>query len=84
MKRTLVQFDAATHQRLRTEAFRQHRSMASLVRELVAKGLGEAPAPRRPRHARQLSSVAAGRSTQRRGTPVSERHDEALAAAFEE
>jgi hypothetical protein len=83
MIRTLVQFEAATHRRLRETAFRQGRSVASLVRELVARGLEE-PAPgRRPGRARQFSSVAAGRSVQRGLSAVSERHDEALADAVD-
>lgn len=81
MKRALIQFDAPTYQRLRQEAFRQTRSVSALVRELVAEGLGGSRR-QRPRRARQLSSVAAGRSNQPCGRAVSEHHDEALAAAF--
>lgn len=83
MKRTLVQLDDATYRELRQRAFRQERSMASLVRELVAKGLHDDAARERPRRAAQFSSVRAGRSKQSRLSAVSERHDEALAATFE-
>jgi hypothetical protein len=82
VKRTLIQFDEDTYRRLREHAFRQDRSVSSLVRELVAAGLGEGTARPRPTRVRQFSSVRAGRSTQK-GAPVSERHDTALAAAFE-
>ena len=83
MKRTLVQFDEQTYRQLRERAFRQERSVSSLVRELVAKGLsGDAKADR-PSHVRQFLSVRAGRSKQGRLAPVSEKHDAALAAAFE-
>jgi hypothetical protein len=82
MKRTLIQFDEDTYRRLRQHAFRQDRSVSSLVRELVATGLGEGVARARPTRIRQFSSVRAGRSAQR-GAPVSEHHDAALAAAFE-
>lgn len=81
MKRTLVQFDEPTHRRLRHEAFRQERSVASLVREFVASGLDHAGG-RRPARAKQFLSVAVGRSTRGRGSRVSEKHDAVLAAAF--
>jgi plasmid stability protein len=82
MKRLLIQLEEETFRRLRERAFRQERSIASLVRELVARGLAEeAPSKRRTR-ASQFSSVGAGRSKQGLLAPVSERHDDALAAAL--
>ena len=39
MKRTLIQFDEDTYQKLRNRAFEQEKSISSVVRELVAKGL---------------------------------------------
>lgn len=75
-------FDEEAYQALRQRAFRQERSIASLVRELVARGLDENGSPERPTRARTFQSVRAGRSTPGR-RPVSEAHDEALAAAFE-
>jgi hypothetical protein len=83
MKRTLVQFDEETYRKLRHEAFRQERSISSLVREMVAKGLEGDVVRERPTHVRELLSVRAGRSKQGRLSPISEKHDEALAAAFE-
>lgn len=57
--------------------------MSSLVREMVAKCLkGEAAREHRRRVA-QFSSVRAGRSKQNRLSAVSEKHGEAVAAAFE-
>ncbi|OFW00622.1 MAG: hypothetical protein A3I61_12665 [Acidobacteria bacterium RIFCSPLOWO2_02_FULL_68_18] len=82
MKRTLVQFDDDTYRRLRERAFRQQRSMSALVRELVAQGLDEAAVRPRPTAIGQMQSVRAGRSRQDRLSPVSERHDQALAAAL--
>lgn len=82
MRRTLVQFDEHTYRQLRQHAFRQERSVSSLVREMVAKGLGLEVTPR-PTRISQFLSVRAGRSRQGRSAPVSEKHDEALAAAFE-
>ena len=81
MKRALVQFDQDTYRRLRQQAFRQHRSIASLVREIVAKGLDESSGGM-PTHASEFLSVRAGRSKQSRRSAVSEKHDAALAAAF--
>jgi plasmid stability protein len=83
MRRTLVQFDDETYRRLRQRAFREERSMAAVVRELVAAGLNGGATPARQGPVRQLASVRSGRSTQGGGAPVSEKHDAALATAFE-
>jgi plasmid stability protein len=83
MKRTLVQFDEQTYYKLRQRAFRQERSISSLVREIVARGLEGGAARKRPTRVDQFSSVGAGRSKQRRGSPVSETHDEALTEILE-
>ena len=83
MKRSLIQFDEETYQKLRQRAFQQERSISSLVREIVVKTL-EGDARRvRPRRVSQFLSVAAGRSQQSRLSPISEKHDEALAATVE-
>lgn len=83
MRRTLVQFDEETHLRLRQRAFRQRRSVSSLVRELVAQGLEGGTAREKPKQVSQFASVRAGRSKRRLDAAVSEKHDDALAAAFE-
>jgi len=83
MKRTLVQFDEETYQQLRQRAFRQERSVSSLVRELVARGLETRSGSPRATQVSQFASLRAGRSKQGRTAPVSEKHDQALAAAFE-
>ena len=81
MKRTLVQFDEEIYRKLKDRAFKQGRSMASVVRELVSQGLE--PSPRKKfKRAKQFSFVGAGQSSQKRQAPISERHDEALADAF--
>jgi hypothetical protein len=78
MKRTLIQFDEDTYHKLRHRAFEQGRSISSVARELVAKGLRSG---KRKKYTRvdQFSFVGGGRSKQGRLSPVSERHDEALA-----
>lgn len=82
MKRLLVQVDVETYRELRQRAFRQERSISSLVRELVASGLYRRTGRPRATLVNQFASVAAGRSKHDRLSPVSERHDEALAATF--
>jgi plasmid stability protein len=84
MKRMLVQFDEETYRKLRQQAFRQERSVSSVVREMVAKGLDGHAGRERRTLVSQFSSVRAGRSRQGRLSPVSEKHDEALASAFDE
>ena len=83
MKRTLVQLDDDTYRELRRRAFSQERSISSVVREFVARGLEGDSVRRRPTSVRQFSSIRSGRSKQGRLSPVSEKHDEALVAAFE-
>jgi hypothetical protein len=83
MKRTLVQFDQGTYQKLRQKAFQQERSISSLVREMVVQALEGGAKRSQPTRLRQFLSVGAGRSKQDRLSPISERHDEALATAFE-
>jgi plasmid stability protein len=82
MRRTLVQLDEETYRKLRERAFQQERSVSSVVREMVAKGLGDAERRRRTR-ASQFLSVGAGSSKQGKLSPVSERHDDALAKTFD-
>lgn len=83
MKRTLVQFDPETYRKLRQHAFRRERSISSVVREMVAKGLEDDGVRQKRTRVSQFSSVGAGRSKQGRLAPVSEKHDEALAAGSE-
>jgi hypothetical protein len=82
MRRSLIQFDEQTYQQLRQRAFQQERSISSLVREIVAKTLEGHAGRGRPRRVSQFLSVAAGRSPQGRMSPISEKHDEALAATL--
>jgi plasmid stability protein len=77
-----VQFDEETYRRLRQHAFRQERSIAAVVREMVARGLDGDSGREKATRVSQFSSVRAGRSKQGRLSPVSEKHDEALARSF--
>jgi plasmid stability protein len=83
MKRLLIQLDEESHRKLRQRAFRQERSISSIVRDMVSKGLADDTSHQRRTHIRQFASVRAGRSKQERLAPVSEKHDAALAAALE-
>ncbi len=84
MKRMLVQLDEETYRKLRQQAFRQERSISSVVRDMVTKGLEGEGARTGPLRVSDFSSVRAGRSKQGGLSPVSAKHDEALAAAFEQ
>jgi len=79
VKRTLIQFDEDTYEELRRRAFEQGRSISSLTRELVAKGLKAGKTRKRITRAGQFSFIGAARSKQEHLSPVSERHDKALA-----
>jgi predicted CopG family antitoxin len=81
MKRTLIQFDEDTYDKLRHRAFDEKRSISSVARELIAKSLEPRRAKKRVR-IEQFSSIGAGRSKQGKLSPVSERHDEALAEIY--
>ncbi|MEE2637613.1 MAG: hypothetical protein VYE68_10305 [Acidobacteriota bacterium] len=83
MIRTLIQLNEDTYERLRKRAFHEHRSVASLVRDFVSIGLDGETSRTRPRDVRALASVGAGHSRRGRLAPVSEKHDDALAEAFE-
>lgn len=83
MRRTQIQLDERTYEALRRRAFERGRSISSVVRELLAQSLGTGRAKRRPT-IKDFTFIAAGRSRQDRLSPVSERHDEALAEALME
>lgn len=78
MKRTQIQLDEGTHAALRRLAYEQGTSMASIIRDTLARSLGT-KASRRPKSLRQYPFVGSGRSDPKALAPVSERHDEALA-----
>jgi len=79
MRRTQIQLDEKTWETLRERAFRERRSVAQVVREMLLAHFREAVTPR------GISSFAFIGSGVSRGSGrgrVSERHDEALAEAF--
>jgi len=81
VKRTQIQLDEQTHAALRRLAYEQGTSMASIIRDTLARSLGT-KAGRKPKRVRPYAFVGAGRSVQKARGPVSERHDEALVEAL--
>jgi hypothetical protein len=80
MRRTQLQLDESTYQILRKQAFERGVSIAALLREAVTAYLSHTPA--QPRFT-EFTFVGTGRSHQGNLSPVSERHDEALAKALQ-
>ncbi len=83
MRRTQIQLDEETYETLRRRAFEKGCSISSMVRDLLAQSL-RARKPKRKLAIKDFTFIAAGRSRQGRLSPVSERHDEALAEALVE
>lgn len=82
MRRTLIQLDDATHAELRRLSYEQGRSMASLVRETLARAFGTKRSRGRPGGLNAYPFVAAG-SSRPDGYTASEEHDRALADAIQ-
>lgn len=82
MKRTQIQLDDETYQRVRRRAFEEGRSISSVIRDILRASLGTG-SEARVRKAGQFAFVGIGRSDQGDLRPVSERHDEALLRALE-
>jgi plasmid stability protein len=72
--RTQIQIDEPTYEALRDRAFKEHRSMSSLVRDLLAQSLGRAKKSpsKRPLRFRFIGMVRG------KAKDVSERHDDYL------
>ena len=78
MGRIQIRIDERTYLALRRRAFERGSSISSLVREILGYSLGTLK-PKRRTSIKDFSFIGAGRSRQGRLSPVSERHDEALA-----
>lgn len=81
MKRALIQFDEETYLKLRQTAFDAKKSISAVVRDMVDKGLASGKR-KKYRSVRDFSFIGAGNSDHGRLAPVSERHDDALAAIY--
>ena len=80
MRRTQIQLDEDTYTAIRERAFATRRSIAGVIRDTLASAMQMGKT--RPAAIEDFQFVAAGRSRQRPGRPVSERHDAALAEAL--
>jgi len=78
MKRIHFQLHERTYEILRRQAIQKGCSLSSLIRELLVRSLGTGKARRRA-SINEFTFIGAGGSRQGQISPVSERHDEALA-----
>jgi hypothetical protein len=77
MKRAQIQLEEEVYELLRHRAFKEKKSIAGLIREIIKKDI---PSPgRHPSSSvKDYAFIGAGRSKQGPLKPVSERHNEAL------
>src|SRR5512139_2620585 len=81
VKRTQIQLDEEVYELLRHRAFKEKKSIAGVIREIVKGDISEAD--HHPSSSvNDFAFVGLGRSKQGRLRPVSERHDEALEEAI--
>ena len=77
MKRAQIQLNEEVYELLRGRAFKEKRSIAGVIREIISKEM-TAPAHSRCASIKDFSFIGSGQSKQGPLKPVSERHDEAL------
>ncbi len=77
MKRAQIQLEEEVYELLRHRAFKEKKSIAGVIREIIKK---EIPQPDRHRtlSVKDFPFIGSGRSKQGHLKPISERHDEAL------
>ena len=83
MKRAQIQVEEEVYELLRHRAFKEKKSIAGVIREIVKRDISETD-PHRPFSVKDFTFIGIGRSKQGSLKPVSERHDEALEEAFQE
>jgi plasmid stability protein len=81
MRRTQVQLDEDTYQRLRRRAYQRGLSISAVAREILGRSLGTRSTRRRAA-LDDFPFIASGRSEDGETARVSEQHDEALVEAF--
>jgi hypothetical protein len=81
MRRTQIQLDEDTYSTVKRLAYERGRSFSFIIRETLGRSLGTGARKRREKIGR-FPFVGSGRSDQRGVSPVSERHDDALAHAL--
>jgi len=81
LKRTQIQLDDETYAAVRRKAYEDHRSISSVVREALGEKFGSKKGKKRLTLA-SFPFIGAGSTRQGELSPVSERHDQALAEAL--
>jgi hypothetical protein len=81
MKRAQIQVEEEVYELLRHRAFKEKKSVAGVIREIVKRDIFKTD-PHRPSSGKDFTFIGVGRSKQGSLKPVSERHDEALEEAF--
>jgi predicted CopG family antitoxin len=82
MKRAQIQLDEDVYELLRRRAFKEKRSIAGVIREIIRKAITPLDHSRSA-SIKDFSFIGAGHSKQGLFKPVSERHDEALEEALQ-
>ena len=81
MKRVSIGLDNDLYEILRDQAFREKKSIAGVIREIVKKDISQSDR-HRSSSIKDFTFIGVGRSKQGPLKPVSERHDEALEETF--
>jgi len=81
MKRAQIQIDEEVYELLRNRAFKEKKSIAGVIREIVKKDISQSDR-HRSSSIKDFTFIGIGRSKQGPLKPVSERHDEALEEVF--
>ena len=81
MKRAQIQIEEEVYELLRNRAFKEKKSIAGVIREIVKKDISQSDRHRFS-SLKDFTFIGAGRSKQGPLKPVSERHDEALEEAL--
>ncbi|MBM4348787.1 MAG: hypothetical protein FJ106_02710 [Deltaproteobacteria bacterium] len=82
MKRAQIQIEEEVYELLRHRAFREKKSVAGVIREIVKKDVSKSD-PQRTSSVKDFTFIGSGHSKQGRLKPISERHDEALEEVFQ-
>jgi predicted CopG family antitoxin len=81
MKRAQIQIDEEIYELLRHRAFREKKSIAGVIREIIKKDVSQKD--QHPSSSiESFTFIGMGQSKQDTLQPVSERHDEALREVF--
>jgi hypothetical protein len=83
MKRAQIQLEEEVYELLRHRAFKEKKSIAGVIREIVDRDIFQSDDRHRSSSAKDFTFIGKGRSKQGSLKPVSERHDEALMEAFQ-